>query len=176
MNNIFVNKTTCATIIDTPRNYYEQSVTETFFPINIWLFKVDHEVFTNFKAIIHSFLFHWGINMRWHRGHIPLFIHQHGKDKRTQIKWGKCVLSFINRGMPIKKIAARLKIPISTVRAILKKFKATVTVQTCLEEFILPPVHRGRMVREAKKSPKDHCWRITEESSILGSARLQNYP
>ena len=40
-------------------------------------------VFWNFQAVIYDFLFHWGINMRWDRCHIPLFIHQQGKDKRT---------------------------------------------------------------------------------------------
>ena len=29
--------------------------------------------------------------------------------------------------------------------------------------------------KRGKKFPKDHCWRITEESSILRSSSLQNY-
>ena len=33
--------------------------------------------------------------------------------------------------------------------------------------FIFPP-HTARWIRE------DHCWRITEESSILGSSGFQN--
>ena len=53
----------CATIIDTPRNSYERSVTETFFPLIFYFLKVIR-VFTNFQAIINSFLFHWGIHMR----------------------------------------------------------------------------------------------------------------
>ena len=37
----------------------------------------------NFQEVIHDFSFHRDIHMRWHRSHLPLFIHQHGKDNRT---------------------------------------------------------------------------------------------
>ena len=76
-----------------------------------------------------------------------------------------------------KKIATSLKIPISTIRAILKTFKATVTVTNLPGRVYFPPLHRGEDGKRGKKKiPKHHCWRITQESSILGSARLQNYP
>ena len=58
---------------------------------------------------------------------------------------------------------------ISTIRAILKKLQATGTVTTLPGRepmFILP----SRTVKRMK-----HFWRITEESSILGSPSLQNY-
>ena len=53
--------------------------------------------------------------------------------------------------------------PTSTVRAILKKFKATVHM------------HREEDDKRDKKIPKDICWRIPEEYSILGASSLQNY-
>ena len=53
---------------------------------------------------------------------------QHVKDKRTHKSNEGSVLSFIRQGMTIEKIATRLKMPISTVRAVLKKLKATGTV------------------------------------------------
>ena len=126
----------------------------------------------NFQAVIHDFLFHWGINMRWHRGHILLFIHQHGKDKNMQIKQ-ECV-ELHNSGNGYNKIAIRLKMPISTVRATLIKFKATGNVTNLPGRgpiCIFPPCTVRRMIRKAKNSN----WRITKESGILGLSSLQNY-
>ena len=51
--------------------------------------------------------------------------------------------------------------PTSTVRAILKKFKATVHM------------HREEDDKRDKKIPKDICWRIPEEYSILGASSLR---
>ena len=54
-------------------------------------------------------------------------------------------------------IATHLKMSISTVRAIFKKFKATGTVTKLSGRrpmFILPPRTVRRMIREAKKSPR----------------------
>ena len=61
------------------------------------------------------------------------------------------MLTFISQGIVIKKMT------ISTVRAILKKFKATGTVTNMLGRgpmFILPPRTVRRMIREAKYSPR----------------------
>ena len=52
------------------------------------------------------------------------------------------------------------------------KNKSTRTVTNLLgrgPKFILPPRIVRRMVGEEIKSLKDHCWRVTEKSSILGS-------
>ena len=89
----------------------------------------------------------------------------------------KCV-ELHESGIGHKKIATRLKMPVSTVGAILKKFKAAGTVPNLPGRgpmFIWAPRTVRKMIREAKKIPKDHCWRITEESSILGSSSLPNY-
>ena len=53
-----------------------------------------------------------------------------------------------------KKIATRLKIPISTVRAILKKFKATVTVTNLPGRVYFAPMHRGEDGKRGKKNPQ----------------------
>ena len=66
----------CTTIIGTPRNSYEQNVTEYFVLFIIYFLKLIRG-FRNIQAVIHYLLFHWG--------HIPLFIlcsYQHGKDKK----------------------------------------------------------------------------------------------
>ena len=60
----------------------------------------------------------------------------------------------------------------STVRADMKKFKSTRTVTNLLgrgAKCILPARTVRRMV---KKIPKDHYWRVTGKSSILGSPSL----
>ena len=51
----------CTTIIGTPRNSYEQNITEACFPFIFWLLI---RVFRNVQAVIHDFLFHWGRNDR----------------------------------------------------------------------------------------------------------------
>ena len=134
-NEIFFNKTACATIFDTPRNYWLKLLTEMFFPLIFYFLKLII-VFMNFQAKIHSFLFHWGINMRWHRDHIPLFIHQHGKDKNTNQMREMCATLHSSRNA-YKKIATRLKIPISTVRAILP-FGALPTPELPLDVTSMP--------------------------------------
>ena len=70
-----------------------------------------------------------------------------------------------------------LTVPISTVRAILKKFKATGTVTDLPENgpmFILSPC-TARRIRDTKKSPRITARESTAESSILGSLSPQNY-
>ena len=146
----------CVTLIGTPINSYEQN--EAFFPFIFYFLKLKlkFKVFMNFQAVIHDLLFHWEINMRWHRGHIPLFMHQHGKDGN-------------------KKIATCLTMPISTIRAILKRFKATGTVINLPGRGPMFILHSEEEGKRGIKFPKNHCWKITEECSILGSSRLQNY-
>ena len=53
-----------------------------------------------------------------------------------------------------KKIAAHLKIPISTVRVILKKFKATVTVTNVPGKVYFAPMHRGEDGKRGQKNPQ----------------------
>ena len=115
--------------------------TWSLFHLYILLFKDDH--------LIHDFLFHWGINI-WGDTktifrHIPINMGKISAGNQIQIKCWKNVLSFISQGMAIK-IATRLKIPISIVRAILKKFKATVTVTNLPGRgpMLIPPPHAQR--------------------------------
>ena len=85
------------------------------------------------------------------------------------MKRGKSVLSFISQGMAIKQIATLLKIPISTARAIFKKFKATVTnLPGRGPMFILLPHTAGRMTREAKNSPKITVGELQREVASWG--------
>ena len=68
--------------------------------------------------------------------------------------------------------------PISTIRAIIKKFKATEDVNNRPGRgrvSVLTPCTVRVMVRVAKKSPKYHNWRIADVSWVLGSESLQNY-
>ena len=87
---------------------------------------------------------------------------------------GKNGLRFISQGMAkTKKKATCLKMPLSTVRAILK-FKATETVWKRIHVYF-SPTHSEGDDKRGKKIPQDHCWRITKESSILVSSSPQNY-
>ena len=85
------------------------------------------------------------------------------------------MLNFKSQGMALKKIVTRLKMLISTIREILKKFKATGTVKNVPRRamFIFPP--RKRKEKKQKKSPRITVEKMIEESSILGSSSLQNY-
>ena len=108
-------------------------------------------LFRNFQAVIHDFSFHWGINMRWDRDHIPLLIHQHGKEYTNQMR-KKCV-ELHKTGNGYKK-ATHLKMLISTIGAILK-VKQLELLQTCLEEaFYFAPVHSEQDDKRGKKSPR----------------------
>ena len=60
-------------------------------------------------------------------------------------------------GNGYKKICKRLNIPLSTVRAIIKKFKRYWTLENLMgrgRNCILPPRILRRMVRDATKSPR----------------------
>ena len=84
----------------------------------------------------------------------------------------KCV-GLKKSGNGYKKIATRLKMHTSTVRAYLSSSKQLERLQTCQEEdlFTLPPRTARRMMIRGKIKEK----RITAQSSILGSSSLQNY-
>ena len=72
----------------------------------------------------------------------------------------------------VREKATRLKIPISTVRAI--RISSKQLLQTCLEEdpsLFCPHTQWGGWQKQNKKN---HCLGIAEESSILGSSSLQN--
>ena len=86
--------------------------------------------------------------------HIPLFIH-HGKEHINQMR-EKCA-ELHKSGNGNKKVATLLKMPISIVRAILKKFKATGTVTNTPERgpmFIYPSHTERRMIKRPNKSPR----------------------
>lgn len=78
---VIINKSTCATIPGTPGYYCELIVTEvrSSFKFHIQFFGLCK----NFQAVMHDFVINWGTNKSWHRVHIPLVIHQYGKEKRT---------------------------------------------------------------------------------------------
>ena len=116
----------------TPINSYEQNVTEAFFPFIFQFLKLIR-VFRNFIEVMHN-LFHWGIHMTWHRGHIPLFIHRHGKENRTHKSNEVKCIELHKSVNGYKKIATCLEMPISTIRAMLKKFKATGTVRRMIRQ------------------------------------------
>lgn len=87
------------------------------------------------------------------------------------------VVELHKSGNGYKKIAQRLKMPISTIRAIIKKFKATGDVNNRPGRgrvSILTPRTVRRMVRVAQKSP-----RITagELQTLVGSwgQKVSNY-
>src|SRR4029434_7105689 len=75
-----------------------------------------------------------------------------------------------------KKISKQLKTPISTIRAIVKKFKATGDVKNQPERgpiCKLTPRTVRRMVRVAKESPRITAGKL--QRLVLGSKSLQNY-
>ena len=61
------------------------------------------------------------------------------------------------------KLATRLKMPIST-----KSEKQLELLQTSLEEdpCYFAPTHNEKDDKRDKKFPKDHCYTVTEKSSI----------
>ena len=78
--------------------------------------------------------------MRWHRGHIPLFIHQHVKDKTThKSNEGKvCWASYSKsgNGYKIGNSYSPEKFPYYLLLGqYLKSSKQLELLQTCLEEF-----------------------------------------
>ena len=83
----------------------------------------------------------------------------------------KCV-GLHKSGNGYKIIATCLKMPISTIRAIFKKLKCN---WNCYKlawkrtHVYFAPTHSEEDDKRGKKFPKDRCWTITEESSILGS-------
>ena len=80
-----------------------------------------------------------------------------GKTKEHSVEVRQKVVELQKSGKGYKKISKQLKIPISTIRAIVKKFKATGDVRNqpgrgpiCK----LTPRTVRRMVRLAKESPR----------------------
>lgn len=79
------------------------------------------------------------------------------KTKELAVQKRQMVVDLHKCGNGYKKIHKRLNIPLSTVRAIIKKFKRYGTVENLMgrgRNCILPPRILRRMVREATKSPR----------------------
>ena len=77
------------------------------------------------------------------------------KTKELAVQKRQMVVDLHKCGNGYKKICKRLNIPLSTVRAIIKKFKRYGTVENLMgrgRNCILPPRILRRMVREATKS------------------------
>src|SRR4029434_3771881 len=72
-----------------------------------------------------------------------------------------------------KKISKELKIPISTIMEIIKKFKATGEVKNPLEEDV--SVHWTSCTVSGKIISKDHSWRIAEVRSEEHTSELQSH-
>ncbi len=82
-------------------------------------------VIMNMKLSSHGFLFHRNINRRENKAHIPFIIH-HNEKKLIIYFW--CAAKD-NWASQISEVALRkeraVKIPISTIRAIIKSFQST---------------------------------------------------
>ena len=87
----------------------------------------------------------------------PFVIQNHEENKRIGSSKEADVVDLHKCGNGYKKISKRLNIPLSTVRAIIKKFKRYGTVENVMGRgcnCILSPKILRRMVREATKFPR----------------------
>ena len=91
------------------------------------------------------------------------FVIQHQKQKTRKktkelaVQKRQMVIDIQKCGNGYKKMSKQLNIPLSTVRAIIKKFKRYGTVENLMgrgHNCILPPRILRRMVREATKSQR----------------------
>ncbi len=103
------------TIIGTPRQSYEQNISE----VHIHIHNFEHSrVIMNMKLSSHGFLFHRHINRR--EAQIPLIIHHNEKNQRIYF-W--CAEKD-NWASQISEVAFQ-KILISTISTIIMNFKST---------------------------------------------------
>ena len=102
---------------------------------------------------IHHFLFHEGTT------HVKSLHHPSpwGKSKNCHIKRDRWLLTYTIQVMGTKKIHKWLNVPLTTVRAIIKKFQTFGTVANLPgrgRKYMLSPRTVRNMVREAKKNPR----------------------
>src|SRR4029434_5051912 len=104
--------------------------------------------------------------MRWHRpnsiSHSSLW--ERPKNNSDDVRQKVVELHKSRNGH--KKISKQLKIPISTIMEIIKKFKATGDVknQPGRGRVYIDPTHREEDGSTGKRISKDHSWRIVEVS------------
>src|SRR4029434_8567228 len=99
-----------------------------------------------------------------------------GKTKEHSVEVRQKVFELQKSGKGFKKISKQLKTPISTIRAIVKKFKATGDVRNQPGRGPVCKLTRRtvrRMVRVAKESPRITAGKL--QRLVLGSESLQNY-
>ncbi len=80
------------------------------------------------KLSSHGFLFHRNINRRENKAQIPLIIHHNEKTKEYISDVQQKIIELHKLESGFKKRAREVKIPISTIRAIIKNFQSTENV------------------------------------------------
>ena len=97
-----------------------------------------------------------------------------GKSKNCQIKRDRWLLTYTSQVMGTKKIHKQLNIPLTTVRAIIKKFaniwKLLARKRT---QVHVVPTHSEEDGEGGKEEPKDHSSRTADFSCVLGSQSLK---
>ena len=87
------------TSIGTPKNSYEQNASEFIFHFTL--------VFRFFKAVIHDFVFRWGVYIYKYkvrqRTNLLSRSSAWGSLENTQMKWDKSASTFIHQAVTIKK-------------------------------------------------------------------------
>ncbi len=91
-----------------------------YIPIHIHNFE-HSRVIMNMKLSSHGFLFHRNINRRENKAQIPLIIHHNEKNQKII---GQKIIELHKLVKCFKKRARAVKIPISTIRAIIKNFQS----------------------------------------------------
>jgi hypothetical protein len=97
------------------------------------------------------------------------------KTKELAVQKRQMVVDLHKSGNVYKKIHKRLNIPLSTVRAIIKKCKRYGIVENLKTQMHFATQDREEDGERSNKIPKNHCERIAGLSGVLWSPGFKNH-